>query len=300
MATLSEIIREHQEDYASLELSETIHQLQIQLQAAIDVASGLKEENSVLTSSLEDCRASNAAYQRRSEEWRETWKKEVDAVTKREKQLLLDENAWDKKLQEKRALLDEIESQLMEKKAEAKRIYDFNDEGASTNHDIKIEQLEKEVDKWRQLFYEAEKMSNKEEMEFKYQHEVDMNKTLRKELASLQQLYAERLETDNSTKQTKYQEKVTELMLKVDEMELAAEKLREEAIEMRKSRDEAVHKWDAQNAKHQVEYGVSCFIYFALASSIFYRSLTLPMIDRKHSEIVPGTKPCAPHCKNES
>ena len=270
MATLSEIIHEHQKEHASLELSETIHELQTQLQAALDVASGLKEENSILTSSLEDCRASNAAYQRRSEEWRQTWKKEVDAVTKREKQLLLDENAWDKKLQEKRALLDEIESQLIEKKAEAKRIYDFNDEGASTSQDIKIEQLEKEVDKWRQLFYEAEKSNKVEEIEYKYQHEVDMNKTLRKELASLQQLYAERLETDNSTQQTKYQEKATELMLKVDELDLVAEKLREEAIEMRKSRDEAVQKYDSLRAKHQVEYGVS-YITLHCASSIFYR-----------------------------
>ena len=266
MATLSEIIHEHQQEqeYVSLELSETIHQLQTQLQAALDVASGLKEENCVLTSSLEDCRASNAAYQRRSEEWMKAWKKEVDAVTKREKQLLLDENAWDKKLAEKRALLDEIESQLIEKKSEAKRIYDFNDEGASTNHDTKIEQLEKEVDKWRQLFYDAEKSNKIEEMELKYQQGVDMNKTLRRELASLQQLYAERLETDNSTQQTKYQEKATELLFKVDELDLAAEKLREEAIEMRKSRDEAVHKCDSLRAKHQVEYGVSCFMHFRI------------------------------------
>jgi hypothetical protein len=273
MATLSEIIRE---ENASIELSETIHELQTQLQAALDVASGLKEENSILTSSLEDCRASNAAYQRRSEEWRQTWKKEVDAVTKREKQLLLDENAWDKKLQEKRALLDEIESQLIEKKAEAKRIYDFNDEGTNNHQDFKIEQLEKEVDKWRQLFYEAEKASKIEEMEFKYQQGVDMNKTLRRELASLQQLYAERLETDNSTQQTKYQEKAAELMLKVDELDLLAQKLREEAIEMRKSRDEAVHKCDSLRAKHEVEYGVSCIMYYCIvpAHIIFYRSLT--------------------------
>ena len=270
MATLSAIIHEHEKEYASLELSETIHELQTQLQAALDVASGLKEENGFLRSSVEDCRASNAAQQRRSEEWRNAWKKEVDSVAKREKQLLQDENAWNAKLAEKRTLLDEIESQLARKKEETRSSHAFNAQGGNNQncHNIKAEHLEKEVDKWRKQFFEAQKMSNKiEEMEFKYQKEVEMTKVLRKEIASLQQLYAEHLETDNSSQQTKYQEKARELMLKVDEKDLVAEKLREEAIEMRKSRDEAEQKLDELKAKHQVDYGVSCFMYYRITCS---------------------------------
>lgn len=256
MATLSTIIHEHEQEYASLELRETIHELQTQLQTALDVASGLKESNCVLKSSLEDCRASNAAQRRRYEEWRNAWKKEVDSVAKREKKLMHDEKAWDAKLAEKRLQLDEIESQLAKKKDETRSTHEFNAQGSiNQNHGIKIEHLEKEVDKWRKQFFEAQKLSEKvQQMENKYLRESEMVKVLKGEITSL----TERLDTDNSNQQTKYQDKARELMLKVDEMDLAAEKLREEAKEMRKSRDEAISKCDELKAKHQLEHGVSC------------------------------------------
>jgi len=274
MATLSTIIQEHEQEFASLELSETIHELQTQLQVALEVASGLKEENCVLKTSLEDCRASNASQQRRNEEWRNAWKKEVDTVAKREKKLLHDENAWDVKLAEKRNQLDELESQLVKKKDEIRSTHESNAQG-DNNHSqsIKIEHLEKEIDKWRKQFFEAQKMSEEiQQMESKYLREAEMAKVLRKEIASLQQLYAECLEKDNSNLQAKYQEKARELMLKVDEMDLVAEKLREETKEMRKSRDEAIAKCDELKAQHHVENGVSsvstsnsaaCLISFA-------------------------------------
>lgn len=256
MATLSTIIHEHEQEYASLELRETIHELQTQLQAALDVASGLKENNSVLKSSIEDCRASNAAQQRRYEEWRNAWKKEVDLVAKREKKLLHDEKAWDAKLAEKRLQLDEIESQLAKKKDETRRTHEFNAQGSNNqSQNIKIENLEMEVDKWRKQFFEAQKMSEKvEQMENKYLRESEMTRVLRKEITSL----AERLDTDSSNQQTKHQDKARELMLKVDEMDLVAEKLRDETKEMRKSRDDATIKCDELKAKHQLEHGVSC------------------------------------------
>ncbi len=255
MATLSTIIHEHEQEYASLELRETIHELQTQLQAALDVASGLKENNCVLKSSLEDCRASNAAQQRRNEEWRNAWKKEVDLVAKREKKLLHDKNVWDAKLAEKRLQLDEIESQLAKKKDETRSTLEFNAKGSNNqNHDIKIEHLEKEVDKWRKQFFEAQKLSDEvQEMESKYLRESEMVKALKKEITSL----VERLEMDNSNQQTKHQDKARELMLKVDEMDLVAEKLLDEAKEMRKSKDEAISKCDELKAKHQLEHGVS-------------------------------------------
>jgi len=276
MATLSTIIQEHEQDYASLELSETIHELQTQLQVALEVASGLKEENGVLKTSLEDCRASNAAQQRRSEEWRNAWKKEVDLVSKREKQLLHDENAWDFKLAEKRGQLDELESQLVKKKDEIRSTHEFNAQGGKNqNQDIKIGHLEKEVEKWRKQFFEAQKMSEEiQQMESKFLREAEMAKVLRKEITSLQKMYAECLEKDNSNPQAKYQEKSRELILKVDEMDLVAEKLREETKEMRKSRDEAIAKCDELKAMHQVECSVSCYVLLSYCALFITRLLT--------------------------
>jgi chromosome segregation ATPase len=264
MTTLSTIIQEHEQEYASLELSETIHELQTQLQAALEVASGLKQENGHLRSSMQDTLASNAAQQRRYEEWRTSWKKEVELVSKREKQLLHDETAWNAKLADKRRELDQLEEQIIKMKDGIKnRNGDLTNAQGDNNQSIKIEHLEKAVDKWKKQFYEAQtNMSEKiQQIESKYLREAEMAKALRKEIASLQQLYAERFEKSNSTQQTKYQEKARELMLKVEEMDLVAEKLREEAKEMRKSRDEAIARCDELKAKHHVEHSVSHFLF---------------------------------------
>eukprot|EP00984_Skeletonema_dohrnii_P027759 scaffold17416_cov72-Skeletonema_dohrnii-CCMP3373.AAC.1 len=278
MATLSTIIQEHEQEFASLELSETIHELQTQLQVALEVASGLKEENGHLKTSLEDCRASNAAQQRRSEEWRNAWKKEVGLVSKREKKLQHDENAWDAKLAEKRGQLDELESQLVKKKDEMDSTHESNAQGGNNqNQDIKIGHLEKEIDKWRKQFFEAQKMSEEiQQMESKYLREAEMAKVLRKEITSLQKMYADYLEKDNSNPQAKCQEKTRELTRKVDEMDLVAEKLREETKEMRKSRDEAIAKCDELKAKHQIEHGKTlrdCAKYEAMSVTLQERIL---------------------------
>jgi chromosome segregation ATPase len=262
MATLTKIIQEHEQAYASLELSETIHELQSQLQQALDVASGLKQENNELKASLQDARASCLAQQRRNEEWRTSWKKEVELVSKREKQLRLDETAWNAKLAEKQKAL-ELEEQIIKKKENKENKHgDFTNVQCDDNLSIKTENLEREVDKWRKQFFEAQKLSEVvKQMESKYLRENEITKALRKELASLLQLYDERFEKGNSMQQTKYEEKARELNLQVEAMDLAAEKLREEAREMRKSRDEAITRYDELKAKHHVEHSVSHVLF---------------------------------------
>lgn len=259
METLSTIIHDHEQQCASLELSETIHELQRNLQAALEVASGLKKENEILKSNLEDSRASNFAQQRRNAEWREVWKKEVDLVSKREKKLLQDQSSWDSKLADKRRELDDIEEQIMKRKEETRNENAFHVQGDSNS--AKLEYLEKEVDNWRKRFFDTQKLSESEKVqqaESKYLREAALTLTLRKENASLQNLYAERVAKDNSNKQNEcYQERVRELTIKVEEMEFEAEKLRVEAKEMRQSRDETMGRCDTLIANHLVENGVS-------------------------------------------
>lgn len=235
----------------------------------------LKQEHGVLRVSLQDSRAYNAAQQRRNVEWQHSWKKEVDLVSKREKKLLHDENAWDAKLADKRRELDDLEGQLIKKKDEARIKHDFNVQGDNNNQSIKIAHLEKEVDKWRKQFFEAQKENEKiQQIESKYLREAEMTKALREEITSLQQLYAERVERDNSSQQTKYQERARELMLKVEEMDLGVEKLREEAKLMQNLRDDAIGRCDELKAKHHVEHGVSSLVYSLIVALFLFIKLS--------------------------
>ena len=235
----------------------------------------LKQEHGVLRVSLQDSRAYNAAQQRRNVEWQHSWKKEVDLVSKREKKLLHDENAWDAKLADKRRELDDLEGQLIKKKDEARIKHDFNVQGDNNNQSIKIAHLEKEVDKWRKQFFEAQKENEKtQQIESKYLREAEMTKALREEITSLQQLYAERVERDNSSQQTKYQERARELMLKVEEMDLGVEKLREEAKLMQILRDDAIGRCDELKAKHHVEHGVSSLVYSLIVALFLFIKLS--------------------------
>ena len=210
--TLSEIIHEHDEHCTQLDLSETVHSLQLNLQAALDVASLLKEENVTLKKHLEDSRSSNTACQRRHSEWREAWKNEVDFVSKRERELANAEKLWNAKLINKKRELDELEELLSKKKDEARSESDSNAQinANNSNQCMKLQHLEKEVNKWRTQFYMAQKESEKIELaESKYLREAEQSSVLRKELESLQNLYADRVMKDDfsSTQKHKYEEK---------------------------------------------------------------------------------------------
>ena len=258
MTTLSATIQQHEEEFASLELSDTIHELQAQLQAALDVASGLKEENDTLKKHLQDNRASIAQQQCRNKQWRESWKKETDLASKREQKLAQDEKAWEIKLADKRRQLDELCLQLSEKKDVVKRKFpdEFHTQG-NNNQSIKIEYLEKEAEKWKKKHaIEKQNWNQKlQETESKLLREAADATSLRQEIASLQHLYTEHLEVEKSNQTLNHPDKVRELLQKLSEKDLFTEKLSDEAKEMRKARDAAVARCDELSAKHHLEHG---------------------------------------------
>ena len=262
--TLSEIIHEHDQHCTQLDLSETVHSLQLNLQAALDVASCLKDENVTLKKHLEDSRSSNIATQRRHSEWREAWKTEVDLVSKRERELANAEKLWNAKLIDKKRELDELEEVLSKKKDGARNECDSNAQinANNSNQCMKLRHLEEEVNKWRTQYYMAQKESEKiEQAESKYLREAELSSVLRKELESLQKLYTDRVTKDDSstTQKHKYEEKLRELTLKVEERDLVVEKLRIEEKEMRKARDDAVVKYDELLASEVMAKQVSRF-----------------------------------------
>ena len=127
---------------------------------------------------------------------------------------------------------------------------------------MKLQHLEEEVSKWRTQFYLAQKESEKiEEAESRYLREEELSGTLRKELESLQKLYTDRVTKDDnsSTQKHKYEEKINELTLKLEERDLVVEKLRSEEKEMRKGRDDAVVKYDELVASEVIAKQVSHF-----------------------------------------
>jgi chromosome segregation ATPase len=80
-----------------------------QLKSAVQIATELKRQNETLKRELEDAREFSKESQQRNSEWRESWKKELDVVSKREKELEREEAKWKHRLDERKMELEAME-----------------------------------------------------------------------------------------------------------------------------------------------------------------------------------------------
>lgn len=94
---------------AELEATETITELQIELQHVNGLVNEIKSENEELRQQLESANAFSKANQQRHAEWKAAWKVEREVLLLREKQLEKDEAKWRAKLDGLRKESDELE-----------------------------------------------------------------------------------------------------------------------------------------------------------------------------------------------
>lgn len=122
------------EDEAAATTMRAALDLEEQLHCAVQLASELKQENDTLKRHLEDARSFSKESQQRNSEWREKWKKELDVVSKREKELAREEAKWKQRLDERKLELEAVERKyhMMSEK-----------EGTSSTSDL-IKQFESE------------------------------------------------------------------------------------------------------------------------------------------------------------
>lgn len=96
------------DDEAAATMEEALD-MEEQLQSAVQIATELKRENETLKRELEDARTFSKESQQRNSEWRESWKKELDIVSKREKELEREEAKWKHRLDERKMELEAME-----------------------------------------------------------------------------------------------------------------------------------------------------------------------------------------------
>lgn len=103
------ILQHHEDISTDLEATQTITELQIDLQNTIAFANEIKLENVDLKKQLESANSFSKANLQRHAVWKEAWKKEREIVSKRENQLERNEATWKAKLEQQRKEWDELE-----------------------------------------------------------------------------------------------------------------------------------------------------------------------------------------------
>ena len=111
----ADILRLQTED---LDATQTITELQIDLQNTIALANDIRAENVDLKKQLDSANAFSKANIQRHSDWKEAWKKEREVVSKREKQLEQDETKWKARLEDSRNELKELERKKLLLKSE--------------------------------------------------------------------------------------------------------------------------------------------------------------------------------------
>jgi chromosome segregation ATPase len=91
---------------------ETAIEVEEQLQSAVKLATQLKQENSLLSRELEDAREFSRNNAVRNSEMRECWKRELEMVEKREKELKEEEAKWKQRIESKKSELEALEKKF--------------------------------------------------------------------------------------------------------------------------------------------------------------------------------------------
>ena len=143
----ADILRLQTED---LDATQTITELQIDLQNTIALANDIKAENVNLKKQLDSANAFSIANLQRHSDWKEAWKKEREVVSKREKQLEQDEIKWKARLEDSRNELKELERKklLLNNGGHSVGLDLLKDVHAE--HDSKVQRLTEEV---RSIYY---------------------------------------------------------------------------------------------------------------------------------------------------
>lgn len=171
---------------AAIEM-ETALDLEQQLQSAVKLATRLKEENATLQRDLDDTKQFAIASTERNSEMRDCWKKQIEVVEKREKELEREQAKWRQRLEERKAEIDKLERQY-EALAEKVQIVPTNEnviKQLENEHRSKMLRMEEETSKWRDAYYDARQASEQlkakcEDCIGRVEREKETNDALRK------------------------------------------------------------------------------------------------------------------------
>ena len=143
------------EEDTSTDMEATLD-LEQQLQSAVKLAPELKKENAILTRDLEDAREFSRTTAERNAEIRECWKKELEIVEKRQRELVSEESKWKQRLEERKHELDALERRYQN--IADRNVFSNNTDTIKqleNDYNLKLNRLEEETTKWRQSYYDA-------------------------------------------------------------------------------------------------------------------------------------------------
>eukprot|EP00804_Cyclotella_cryptica_P026550 CCRYP_015397-RB/>CCRYP_015397-RB protein AED:0.04 eAED:0.04 QI:1097/1/1/1/0.75/0.8/5/65/564 len=245
------------EDEAGATKMEAALDLEEQLQSAVQLATELKQENDALKRELEDARSFSKESQRRNSEWRESWKKELDVISKREKELEREEAKWKRRLDDRKLELEDMERKynlLSEQEVSTLDQVQLS----KSEYASKLNRLKDEATKWRQSYYEARQSSQQfqaklDDCTAQVQQERETCDTLQRTIVSLKESFASQIEDNKNANSKPSEEIVRDLKRQIADRDFLLLNLQEELRAVEQDRNAAVMARDALVKAHQVE-----------------------------------------------
>ena len=189
MNTTAILLQQHEDASASLDATQAISELQLDLSNALALASQLETQKAKLTQELNDANAFNEAALKRKAEWKDAWKKERETVLNHEKQVKREEQEWRAKLDERQKELQELERkhQMNSERTDGGRAVHVELlKEIQTEHASKVEKLAEEASKWREQYYASKKnyeelQAQNHALQSQKEREVEISESFQKE-----------------------------------------------------------------------------------------------------------------------
>ncbi|KAL9186785.1 hypothetical protein ACHAXT_010505 [Thalassiosira profunda] len=254
-------LHDHEDAAMNLNAAQEIDELRHELRTSLAFTCDLTQENAALRKQTQDADALSKVWQQRHAEWKDVWRKERESLLDREKKLEQEEA----KLETQRR-----ELQLSESRQQAVNNNNGEESGAhlevlkkvQAEHAAKTERLVQEASQWREKFYITSKehegvLAENKVLQDQVDRERDVAEAFQKEIASLQEAFAARIEDSKKSNASSASSEalVRELKLKLEEKELELEKLQQEVKEKQKAKDATVLLKDEAAVSHQAELG---------------------------------------------
>ena len=244
------------------DMLKTITSLQTELQQTIFVANGLEEENKTLRENYEDTKSILDRTRTRYQESRKSLLQQVELTSKREEKLAESEKKWKKEIEEHNKILEEKEEKI--RRDELKANINKTKEELGKHNVQKITELKTELESWQKKYYEAKRdleisnakyeviyKSAADDIESAHQARNEEIMILKEKLKNYAVLDCNEVSifasSENDDSETK------SLRLKIEQMKLAEDKLKQEIRDIRVDHDSLENRYNEERLTKQKE-----------------------------------------------
>jgi len=209
------------------ELLSTISSLQLDLQRTVNLASTLKLENSAVRKNYDELKTSLIRTRARYTETRSSLLSQMSSAASRDSAVEASVSKWKAQLLARTKELEELQANLAPQDLDMLRVK--LQEELEAAHSSRLRAVDKEVTKWRQMFFQVRREYELVRTEFQ-EHKVSSSSSSssahdqrRLEVSALQRALVKAQQREKNGGEVKTQEDVQRLQRRVEEMRVVEE-----------------------------------------------------------------------------